>query len=53
MYKILTTNVAESITGVLKNARKYDLLPMFDVIVSKVVEWFNKNREISTEFCMT
>ncbi|XP_048605098.1 uncharacterized protein LOC106436306 [Brassica napus] len=46
-YNIDTTNTVESINGVLKEPRKYALLPMLDVIVEKITEWFNKYRLLS------
>ncbi|WZZ10651.1 hypothetical protein YC2023_096572 [Brassica napus] len=46
-YNIDTTNTVESINGVLKEPRKYALLPMLDVIIGKMVEWFNKYRDLS------
>ncbi|XP_048605191.1 uncharacterized protein LOC125582489 [Brassica napus] len=46
-YNIDTTNTVESINGVLKGPRKYALLPMIDVVVGKIVEWFNKYRQLS------
>ncbi|XP_024013306.1 uncharacterized protein LOC112087594 [Eutrema salsugineum] len=48
-YKIDTTNCAESINGVFVEAKKYSLLPMIDVIVAKLAEWFNKYRKASNE----
>ncbi|WZZ46302.1 hypothetical protein YC2023_042561 [Brassica napus] len=46
-YNIDTTNTVESINDVLKEPRKYALLPMIDVVVGKIVEWFNKYRQLS------
>ena len=46
-YNIDTTNNVESINGVLKEPKKYALLPMTDVVVGKIVEWFNKYRQLS------
>ncbi|XP_056848648.1 protein FAR1-RELATED SEQUENCE 5-like [Raphanus sativus] len=40
-YNVDTTNAAESINGVLREARKYFMLPMIDVIIKKMAEWFN------------
>ncbi|XP_024015304.1 protein FAR1-RELATED SEQUENCE 3-like [Eutrema salsugineum] len=48
-YNIDTTNCAESINGVFVEARKYSLLPMIDVIIAKLAEWFNKYRKASNE----
>src|SRR5690606_35232137 len=48
-YNIDTTNTVESINGILKEARKYALLPMLDVVVGKIVEWFNKYRQLSLQ----
>nr|AAC17090.2 Mutator-like transposase [Arabidopsis thaliana] len=46
-YNIDTSNSAESINGVFKKARKYHLLPMIDVMISKFSEWFNEHRQAS------
>ena len=46
-YNIDTSNSAESINGVFKKARKYHLLPMIDVMISKFSEWFNEHRQDS------
>ena len=36
-YNVDTTNSVESYNGVIKDARKYTLLPMFDVNIAKMV----------------
>ena len=46
-YNIDTTNTAESMNGVFKEQRNYALLPMIDEIVGKIIEWFNRYRQIS------
>nr|AAD25591.1 Mutator-like transposase [Arabidopsis thaliana] len=49
-YNIDTSNYAESINGVFRKARKYHLLPMIDVMISKFSECFNVHRQDSC-FC--
>ncbi|OAO89198.1 hypothetical protein AXX17_ATUG02400 (mitochondrion) [Arabidopsis thaliana] len=44
-YNIDTSNSEESINGVFKKSRKYHLLPMIDVMISKFSEWFNEHRQ--------
>ncbi|XP_048623888.1 uncharacterized protein LOC125592613 [Brassica napus] len=46
-YNIDTTNTAESMNGVFKEQRNYALLPMIDETVGKIIEWFNRYRQIS------
>lgn len=48
-YNIDTTNCVESMNNVLLEARKLPLLAMLDVILGKIVEWFNKYRKESAE----
>ncbi|XP_022570698.1 protein FAR1-RELATED SEQUENCE 4-like [Brassica napus] len=48
-YNVDTTNSVESFNGVIKEARKFTLLPMFDVIIAKMAEWFNKHRKEAAE----
>ncbi|XP_056856275.1 uncharacterized protein LOC130505695 [Raphanus sativus] len=48
-YNVDTTNSAESFNGVIKDARKLTLLPMFDFIIGKIAEWFNKHRKEAAE----
>ncbi|CAN7052813.1 uncharacterized protein LOC103853603 [Brassica rapa] len=48
-YNVDTTNSAESFNGVIKDARKFTLLPMFDFIIGKIAEWFNKHRKEAAE----
>ncbi|XP_010531577.1 PREDICTED: uncharacterized protein LOC104807849 [Tarenaya hassleriana] len=43
-YNLLTTNGAESINSVLKKAKRYLLLSLLDICVSKTVEWFSRYR---------
>ncbi|XP_048613434.1 uncharacterized protein LOC125587253 [Brassica napus] len=49
MYNVDTTNSVEFFNGVIKEARKFTLLPMFDVIIAKMAEWFNKHRKEAAE----
>ncbi|XP_013690069.1 protein FAR1-RELATED SEQUENCE 5-like [Brassica napus] len=44
-YNVDTINSVESFNGVIKDARKFTLLPIFDVIIAKMAEWFNKHRK--------
>ncbi|XP_013679158.1 protein FAR1-RELATED SEQUENCE 4-like [Brassica napus] len=48
-YNVDTTNSVESFNGVTKEARKFTLIPMFDVIIAKMAEWFNKHRKEAAE----
>nr|VDD49171.1 unnamed protein product [Brassica oleracea] len=48
-YNVDTTNSVESFNGVIKKARKFTLIPMFDVIIAKMAEWFNKHRKEAAE----
>ncbi|XP_013689982.1 uncharacterized protein LOC106393877 [Brassica napus] len=48
-YNVDTTNSAESFNGVIKDARKFTLLPMFDFIIGNIAEWFNKHRKEAAE----
>ena len=48
-YNVDTTNSVESFNGVIRGARMYTLLPMFDVIIAKMAEWFNKYRKKAAE----
>ncbi|XP_013589043.1 PREDICTED: protein FAR1-RELATED SEQUENCE 4-like [Brassica oleracea var. oleracea] len=48
-YNVDTTNSAESFNGVIKDARKFTLLPMFDFIIGKIAKWFNKHRKEAAE----
>ncbi|KAL0662335.1 hypothetical protein Bca4012_099172 [Brassica carinata] len=48
-YNVDTTNSVESFNGVIKETRMYTLLPMFDVIIGKMAEWFNKYRKMAAE----
>ncbi|XP_013589304.1 PREDICTED: uncharacterized protein LOC106297647 [Brassica oleracea var. oleracea] len=48
-YNVDTTNSVESFNGVIKDARKFTLLPMFDFIIGKIVEWFNKHMKEAAE----
>ncbi|XP_019057732.1 PREDICTED: uncharacterized protein LOC109116550 [Tarenaya hassleriana] len=43
-YNLLTTNGAESINSVLKKAKRYPLLSLLDICVSKTAEWFSRYR---------
>src|SRR5690606_3393822 len=52
-YNVDTTNSVESFNGVIREARKYILLPMFDVIIAKMAEWFNKYRKEAAEIPYT
>uniref|UniRef100_A0A0D3C175 MULE transposase domain-containing protein n=1 Tax=Brassica oleracea var. oleracea TaxID=109376 RepID=A0A0D3C175_BRAOL len=52
-YNVNTTNASESINGVLREARKFFLLPMIDVIIKKMTEWFNKHRKKAAEIPVT
>ncbi|XP_033129312.1 protein FAR1-RELATED SEQUENCE 5-like [Brassica rapa] len=52
-YNVNTTNAAESINGVLREARKFFMLPMIDVIIKKMTEWFNKHRKKAAEIPVT
>ncbi|XP_013624950.1 PREDICTED: uncharacterized protein LOC106331169 [Brassica oleracea var. oleracea] len=52
-YNVNTTNAAKSINGVLRKARKFFLLPMIDVIIKKMTEWFNKHRKKAAEIPVT
>lgn len=45
-YNIDSTNCVESLNSVFAEARQYSLLPMIDVIVAKISEWFNKYRKL-------
>ena len=44
-YNIVTTNSVESVNSVFIEARKYTLLPMMDMIITKIQEWSNKYRK--------
>ncbi|KAL0825984.1 hypothetical protein Bca101_049661 [Brassica carinata] len=48
-YNVDTTNSAESFNGIIKDARKFTLLPMFDFIIGKIAEWFNKHMKETAE----
>ncbi|XP_018476186.1 uncharacterized protein LOC108847439 [Raphanus sativus] len=52
-YNVDTTNAAESINSVLREARKYFMLPMIDVIIKKMAEWFNKHRKKAAQIPAT
>ncbi|XP_013589471.1 PREDICTED: protein FAR1-RELATED SEQUENCE 5-like [Brassica oleracea var. oleracea] len=52
-YNVDTANSVESFNGVIKEARKYTLLPMFDVIIAKMSEWFNTHRKEAAEIPYT
>ncbi|XP_009113566.2 uncharacterized protein LOC103838866 [Brassica rapa] len=52
-YNVDTTNSVESFNGVIKKARKYTLLPMFDVIIAKISELFNNHRKEAAEIPYT
>ena len=47
-YNIMTTNGAESINWVLKDAREYPIISLFDFIQRKTSEWFNRRRMLAT-----
>ncbi|KAL5570114.1 hypothetical protein UlMin_026689 [Ulmus minor] len=41
----MTSNIVEALNSTLKRVREYPLLLLLDVIVEKMVEWFNERRE--------
>ncbi|KAL5572731.1 hypothetical protein UlMin_022328 [Ulmus minor] len=41
----MTTNIVEALNSTLKRAKEYPLLLLLDLIVEKMVEWFNERRE--------
>ncbi|XP_013601151.1 uncharacterized protein LOC106441759 [Brassica napus] len=41
-YNIDTSNCAEFLNALFENARKLSLLPMLDVVIDKMAEWFNR-----------
>ncbi|XP_010525649.1 PREDICTED: uncharacterized protein LOC104803415 [Tarenaya hassleriana] len=43
-YNLLTTNAAESINSVMKKAKRFPVLGLLDMCVSKTVEWFDRYR---------
>ncbi|XP_010556040.1 PREDICTED: uncharacterized protein LOC104825417 [Tarenaya hassleriana] len=43
-YNLLTTNGAESINTVLKKAKRFPVLGVLDICLSKTVEWFDRRR---------
>ncbi|XP_010546459.1 PREDICTED: uncharacterized protein LOC104818540 [Tarenaya hassleriana] len=43
-YNLLTTNAEESINSVMKKAKRFPMLGLLDMCVSKTVEWFNRYR---------
>ena len=47
-YNIITTNIIEALNLTLKKAREY--LYRFDLVVEKMVEWFNEKWEKGSEF---
>lgn len=53
-YNIMTSNLAESWNAVLREDRKFPVIPLIDFICIKLTEWFatrreaaNKNRALS------
>lgn len=46
-YNLMTTNNAECINSVLKEARGYPVVALFDHIRNKLAEWFNDRRSAS------
>ncbi|XP_013688792.2 protein FAR1-RELATED SEQUENCE 5-like [Brassica napus] len=48
-YNVDTTNSMESFNGVISDAKKLNILPMFDFIIRKMAEWFNIHRKEATE----
>ncbi|XP_010544487.1 PREDICTED: uncharacterized protein LOC104817109 [Tarenaya hassleriana] len=43
-YNLLTTNGAESSNSVLKKAKRFPVLGVLDICLSKTVEWFDRRR---------
>ncbi|XP_010541802.1 PREDICTED: uncharacterized protein LOC104815186 [Tarenaya hassleriana] len=43
-YNLLTINAAESINSVMKKAKRFPVLGLLDMCVSKTVEWFDRYR---------
>ncbi|XP_010556060.1 PREDICTED: uncharacterized protein LOC104825431 [Tarenaya hassleriana] len=43
-YNLLTTNAAESINSVMKKAKRFPVLGLLDMCISKTVEWFDRYR---------
>ena len=48
-YNVDTTNSVESFNGVISDAKKLNILPMFDFIIGKMAEWFNIHRKEAAE----
>ena len=46
-YNIMITNIVKALNSTLKRAREYPLLLLLDLIVKKMVEWFNERWENS------
>ncbi len=44
-FNITTTNNAETMNSVLKDARKSPLIALFDVILEDMASWYHKHRE--------
>ncbi|XP_019057632.1 PREDICTED: uncharacterized protein LOC109116511 [Tarenaya hassleriana] len=43
-YNLLATNAAESINSVMKKAKRFPVLGLLDMCISKTVEWFDRYR---------
>ena len=50
-YGIMTTNIAESMNSVLKEARSLPIHKLMDSIIDKLQEWFAKRRELTMDAC--
>ena len=46
-YNIMTTNIAECMNGILRDAREMPLVPLLETIRSKLQQWFNDRRTIA------
>ncbi|KAH9778230.1 SWIM-type domain-containing protein [Citrus sinensis] len=50
-YGIMTTNIAESMNSVLKEARTLPIHKLMDCIIDKLQEWFAKRRDLAMDAC--
>ncbi|XP_013607938.1 PREDICTED: uncharacterized protein LOC106314643 [Brassica oleracea var. oleracea] len=44
-YNMDTSNSVESMKNMLKEAMRWDLIPMLDYIIGKISDWFNQNQK--------
>ena len=47
----MTTNIAESMNSVLKEARTLPIHKLTDCIIDKLQEWFAKKRDLEMDAC--